>query len=129
MPAIGSSSSSRRGLAGQRHGDLELALLAVAERRRRHVRARVEADRLRGRAGRLAQAPVVARVGEEAEGMAGMGLHGERHIVDGALNSRSTEVIWNERAEPQPHPRMDRQTGDVAAGEVDGAGVGPRGCR
>ena len=71
MPAIGSSSSSRLGLAGQRHGDLELALLAVAEGGGRRVGARVEADAARPLARRLAQARVAARVGQEAEGMAG----------------------------------------------------------
>ena len=124
MPAIGSSSSSRRGLAGQRHGDLELALLAMAERRGRHVGARRRGRRLEAAPGGLAQALVVARVG------AGSGRNG-RHAPGrpaphcrARVNSRSTEVIWKERAEPQPHPGMGRQAGDVAAGEMDGAGVG-----
>ena len=46
MPAIGSSSSSSFGIACQRHRDLELALLAVAERSGRRVGAVAQADRL-----------------------------------------------------------------------------------
>ena len=110
MPAIGSSSSSSSRLAGQRHGDLELALLAVAERRRparRRAAARPTASRPRraGVGAGCSSRRTSARKRKEWPAWAWTASA----TLSSALNSRSTEVIWNERAEPEPHARMRRQ--------------------
>ena len=111
-------------IARQRHGDLELALLAVAERGGRRVGARGEADLVEAASRRLAQAlrrgATSARKRKEWPAWACTASA----TLSSAVNSRSTEVIWKERAEAEPHAGMHRQMGDVAAGEVDGAGVG-----
>jgi hypothetical protein len=70
-------------IAGQRHGDLELALLTVAEVGGRRVGARGKADFLEAAARGAAQPLVAAHVGQEAKGVAGMGLHGQGHVVEG----------------------------------------------
>ena len=57
--------------------------------------------------------------------MAGMGLHRQRHVLDGRELAQHGGDLERAR-QPQPHAGMDRQSGDVAAGEVDGAGVGPQ---
>ena len=82
MPAIGSSSSSMRGPRRQRHGDLELAVLAVAQVGDDRIGAVGEADAGERGARGLAQLGLAARVAPEAEGVAGMRLHGERHVVE-----------------------------------------------
>ena len=56
MPAVGSSSSSKTRVAGQRHGDLERALLAVGEGAGEAVPGRPEADGGEEGAGLLDQA-------------------------------------------------------------------------
>ena len=69
-------------IGGERHRDLELAVLAVAQHGDRHVGAAAEPDaRERGLRG-LAQRRLRARVAPEAEGVAGMRLHRERHVVE-----------------------------------------------
>ena len=105
MPAIGSSSSSRRGLAGQRHGDLELALLAVAELPAAHQLARSSSPTARRpcRAGSR-RLLVAAGVGQEAEGMAGMRLHGQRHVVEGGELAQHGGDLEGTR-QAQPHAR------------------------
>ena len=69
-------------LRGERHGDLELAVLAVAEPVDAHGGARAEPDALERGLRRLAQAVVAPRVVPEAERVAGMRLHRERDIVE-----------------------------------------------
>ena len=100
MPAIGSSSSSRRGIAGQRHGDLELALLAVAEGGGERVGARARARPRRGPAApaarRLSSRRASARKRKEWPAWAWTASA----TLSRAVNSRSTEVIWKERASP-----------------------------
>ena len=109
-------------LAGQRHGDLELALLAVAERCRVGVRAGAEADGLEAALGGLAQLAILAHVAQEAERMAVVCLDGERHVVERAELAQHRGDL-ERTAEPQPHARIGRQMGDVAAGKADRAGV------
>ena len=83
MPAIGSSSSSSARLAGQRHGDFELALLAVREDgRRRHRRARRARPRAACRAG-SAQARRRGGVGQKRK-LWPVRLHRERHVLERA---------------------------------------------
>ena len=83
MPAIGSSSSSMRGLRRQRHRELELAVLAVADAGDAGVSARAPSPtRVERRARRLAQLGLAARVAPEAERVAGMRLHRERDVLE-----------------------------------------------
>ena len=71
-----------RGSRRERHGDFELAVLAVAEPGDAHVGARAEPDARERGARRLAQVVVAPRVAPEAERVAGMRLHRERDIVE-----------------------------------------------
>ena len=48
MPEVGSSSSRSTGLAGQRHADLELALLAIGEVAHQTLAAAFEMDAASG---------------------------------------------------------------------------------
>ena len=50
----------------------------------RHVGAGAEADLFEAAPRRLAQALVAARVGQKRKEWPCMGLHGERHVVEGA---------------------------------------------
>jgi len=119
--AIGSSSSGRLGSAGQRLSMFELALLAWAEGGGECV-ARGSSPTaampcLAGRAGTRR-----ARSARDAEGMP----HAPAlpaHFVEGG-DSRSTDVIWKERASPAaPGPAWAVR--DVRAGEMYGKpGVG-----
>ena len=52
-----------------------------------------------------------------------MRLHGQRHIVEGGELAQHRGDLEGAR-QAEPHPRMRRQARDVAAGELDGAGIG-----
>ena len=84
MPAIGSSSSSRRGRVASAMRDLELALLAVRQASAASTSAALgEPDLGEHVARRLDAARAsVARRAPEAEAVAGMRLHRERHVVE-----------------------------------------------
>ena len=51
-----------------------------------------------------------------------MRLDGQRHIVERAELAQHRGDL-ERTAESEPHPRVGRQAGDVAAGEADRAGV------
>ena len=124
MPAIGSSSSSRRGPRRERHRHLELALLAVGEVRREDVaRSPSPTSSRTARAGSsraLARAPA-----PEAEAVARVRLHRERDVVErGEFRIDAGDL---ERARQALARALRRgQRGDVLAGEADRAGVGPQ---
>ena len=52
-----------------------------------------------------------------------MRLDGERHVVERGELAQHRGDLEGAR-QPQPHPGMRRQARDVAAGELDGAGIG-----
>ena len=72
---------------------------------------------------RLAQFGLAARIAPEVERVAGVRLHGERDIVErGEIGKQRGDL---ERArEPELAAPVDRQRGDVVAGEADAAGIG-----
>ena len=72
------------GRAGERHGQLELAMLAVAQDRRRPVGPLAQADAVERRARRLAQGVFQAGIAPEPKRVSGMRLHRQRHIVEHA---------------------------------------------
>ena len=106
----------------QRHGDFELALLAVTEPVDAHGGARAEPDALERGLRRRAQAVVEPRVVPEAERVTGMRLHCERDIVErGEIAEQRGDL---ERArQPELAAAVDRQRGDVAAVEPDGTAL------
>ena len=122
MPAIGSSSSSKPRLGGERHRELELAVLAVAELATT-VSARAARPTRRERRTRgLAQFALAPGAAPKAERVAGVRLHGQRDIVErGEIAEQRGDL---ERArQPQQAAAMDRPRGDVGAVEEDAAGV------
>src|SRR6516165_12541062 len=70
-----------------------------------------------------AQLRLAARVAPEAKGVTGMGLHGERHVVeDGEIEEQRGDL---ERAgEAELAAAVGRQGGHVAAFETDAPGIG-----
>jgi hypothetical protein len=108
------------GIGRQRHGDLELALLAVAQGGGERTGAIAEAHRVEPLPRGTAQVLVAPCVGQEPEGVAVMRLDGERHIVEGGELAQHRGDLERPR-ETQPHPRMGRQARHVAAGETDRA--------
>ena len=128
MPAIGSSSSSMRGLVA--------SAIAISSWRcspwlmlDTTVSARCDKpDAIERRARRIAQLLLLARLLPEMERMSGMRLHGERDIVErGEIGKQRRDL---ERAR-EPHHRalIGRQRGDVVAGKDDGAGIRARSRR
>ena len=123
MPAIGSSSSSSLGspasamaISSWRCSPWLRAAASVSARAPRPTASRPR------RAG-AAQALVAARIGQEAERMAGMRLDRQRHVLErGELAQHRGDLEGARQA--QPDAGMGRQVRDVAAGEVDGAGIG-----
>ena len=123
IPAIGSSSSSMRGPVA--------SAIAISSWRcspwlslETSTSARpAEPDARERGARRLAQRGLLARRTPETEGMPGMRLHGERHVVErGEIGKQRGDL---ERAgEPEPAAAIGRQRGDVAAAEANAAGVG-----
>ena len=82
MPAIGSSSSSMRGVVASAMAISSWRCSPWLSLATSTSRAVGEADARQRRARGLAQLGLAARVAPEAEGMAGMRLHGERHVVE-----------------------------------------------
>ena len=110
-------------VGGQRHGEFELAVLAVAQLATEHVGARAEADALERRARRRAQLCLAARVAPEAERVAGMRLHGERDVLErGEIRKQRRDLERARQAELAA--ALHRQRGDVVAAELDAPGVG-----
>ena len=75
------------------------------------------------RASGRAQLSLAARVAPEAKGVTGMGLHGERHVVeDREIEEQRGDL---ERAgEAELAAAKNRQTRDIAAREADASRVG-----
>ena len=123
MPAIGSSSSSTRGLVASAIAISSWRCSPWLRSATQHVGARGETDAFERGARRLAQFRLAARVAPEAEGVAAVRLHGERDIVErGEIGKQRGDL---ERArEPEHAAAVDRQRRDVAAVEPDAPGVG-----
>ncbi len=122
IPAIGSSSSSRRGRSGEGHRDLELALLAVRQIGREDVAARRQTHLLEDAARWGGEGRVAARVAPEAEAVARARLHRKRHVFERGefgIDARNLEGA----RQPAARPLGRRQAGDVLAGENDAPGV------
>ncbi len=107
-------------LGGERDGNFELAVLAVAEPVDAHVGARLKPDAGERLPRRLAQCRIAPRVFPETERVAGMRLHGERHIVErGEIGKQRGDL---ERArEPEPAAALDAEMRDVGSVEADAA--------
>jgi hypothetical protein len=107
---------------GQRHADLELALLAVGQGRHRMVRDRLEPDSLEEIVGRKARGVRGARA-QEAVAPARHAAHRQEQVV------ADREVTEQERrlvrpSEAHPDPLVWRERGDVLAEEADPPGRG-----
>jgi hypothetical protein len=95
----------------------------VAERGGARAGPAGKADRRQALLRRFVQRPVLAHVGQEAEGMAAMGLDGQRDIGERAELAQHRGDL-ERTAEPQLDAGVGRQPRHVAAGEVDGARIG-----
>ena len=122
MPAIGSSSSSMRGrvasamaISSWRCSPWLMLETSTSSRPARPTRASTS------RAGSRNAASLRASR-QKLERMAGVRLHRERHVVErGEIVEQRGDL---ERArEPELAAPVDRQRGDVVAGEADAAGV------
>ena len=122
MPATGSSSSSSRGRVASAMAISSWRCspcASVGPRRRRARRARPR-SRTRGPA---RAAPLGARGAPEAEAVAGVGLHGQRDVVERAEVAKDAGDL--ERAgQAALRARGRDRRGDVRAGEADRARVG-----
>ena len=124
MPAIGSSSSSRRALVASASPTSSCALLAM-----RKVPASASARPARPTdasiAARLLEQPVFApHVAARRRGSCRCAPAPASAMLSSTLNSRNRLVTWYERARPMPHPLVERHRGDVGAVEHDPATVG-----
>ena len=102
-------------LGGERHRQLEFALLAMAQFARRATSgAMSEPDALQRGPRGVAQVRLLAGVAPEAEGVAVMRLRRQRDIVDrGEVRQQRGDL---ERArQPERAAALGRQAGDVAA--------------
>ncbi len=115
---MGSSRSKKPRLGGKRHGDFELALLAMAELVDLHGAAGLKSDLGERFQRRLAQGVIAPRVLPELERVAGVRLHGERDIVERAEAAEQRGDL--ERAgDAKQAAAVDGQRGDVASVERD----------
>ena len=128
IPAIGSSSSSRRGEVA--------SAIAISSWRcspwlslATSMSARVaEPDARERRARRFAQFRLAARIAPEAEGVAAMRLHRERDIVERREIEKERRDLERAR-EPQLAAAPGWERGDVAAVEADASCVRARARR
>ncbi len=107
---------------GEGDREFELALLAMAQLRDGRAGAVAEPYPLQRGARRLAQLWLLAGVGPEAEGVAGMRLRRQRDIVGGGEVGQQRGDLERTR-QPEPAAAVGRQPGDVLAGEANGAGM------
>ena len=108
----------------QRHGDLELAVLAVAQVGDDDVGARRPGRRARAPRAPARAARVSLRASRQKRNEWPACACTASATLSSAVKSRNSEVIWNERASPSCAAPIDRQRGDVVAGEADAAGIG-----
>src|ERR1039458_9881965 len=111
------------GRTGERHGQLELAMFAMAQDRRRPVRTVAQAHPDEQRTPGLAQFRLAPGIAPEIKRMAGMRLHRQRHIVEHAEIEKQGRDLERAR-QPQRATAIHRQRGDVVTGETNAAGVG-----
>ena len=106
----------------ERDREFEFALLAMAEFGHRYVGAL-----LRARPGRAP--PALLRAGCSLRALPQKWKEcpswacAASATLSAAVKSGSSEVIWNERASPSRLRRQAGNAGDVAAAEMDGAGI------
>ena len=103
MPAIGSSSSIRRGEAGERHRELELALLAVRELGGGRGGALREADLGEQRCGLLVEVAIARGVAEQLEAVAAARAERDLDVLGGAEareQARDLEAASEAEADP-----------------------------
>ena len=81
-----------------------------------------ETDAIERRMGGIAQAFLLARVGEEAEGGPGMGLRRQCHIVCSSEIQQQRGDLERTR-EAECAAAISRQIGDIAAAEQNAAGM------
>ena len=126
MPAVGSSSSSRRGALGQRDGQLQPALVAVGEDPARLGRLLAQPHALEERQRLVAvEAP---RGHEEVEVAPVVAEEGRLHVLQ---RGEPAEDAGDLEGAPDPAPAepVRRQPADLLAREVDLARVVRRGRR
>ncbi|MGY4600191.1 hypothetical protein ACVWXL_007937 [Bradyrhizobium sp. GM22.5] len=109
-------------LACQRNRQLDLATLAMAEPGHQDIGTMDETDAIeRGMRG-IAQALLLACIGEEAERGAGMRLRRERDIVGGGEIEQQRGDL-ERTCQAQRAAAIGRQIGDVAPRQRDAAGM------
>ena len=113
MPAIGSSSNSKRGCVASAMAISSWRCSPWLSRSTRHAGAVGEPDAVERRQRGLAQFRLSARVAPEPERMAAMRLHGERDIVERGEVGKQRGDLKRAR-EAEPAAAVDRQPGDVA---------------
>ncbi|MFK4512170.1 hypothetical protein ABIF81_007348 [Bradyrhizobium daqingense] len=122
-PAIGSSSSSSFGLlASATDRELDLATLAMAEPAHHDVGAIQQADAVERGVRGIAQALLLAGIGEKAERRAGMRLRRQRDIVGGGEIEQQRGDL-ERTCQAQRTATIGWQIGDVAPGQRDAAGM------
>ena len=110
------------GLTGQRHGQFELAMLAVRESRCRNLHARAQADAGQELARRLDERGFADGGLPEAEAVALRGLHRHQHVLQRGEFAKDRGDLVRAR-EPGAGALFDGQGGDVAPVEMNRAFV------
>ena len=110
-------------LGGERHRQLQLALLAMAQfRHRRHRRARSSPTRASAACAASRRCFSLRALPQKRNEWPSWACAASA-TLSSAVKSGSSEVIWNERASPSRAAPIGRQPGDVPAGEMNGAGI------
>src|SRR6185437_13729283 len=110
-------------LAGERHRNLELAVLAVAQTVDAVIGPRRKPDGGERCKRRVAQGRIAARIFPEMKRVAGAGLDRERNIVErGEIRKQQCNLKRARESEPAPAVRWKAR--NVAAVEADAAGFG-----
>ena len=123
MPDVGSSSSSKLGLAGERHADFELALLAVGQIARQARAVAVKMNPGHQVRGALGKNLVAADRREEVERMAAPDRQSEPDILDHAEILEQVIALKRARHAHAADP-VRRQSRDVPILQQDAAGAG-----
>ena len=107
---------------GQGDRDLDDALSAVGQGAGRLQRDRRQAERVEQRESLVQERVLAPQRAPEMPARAGPLGERERHVVD--HRECAEQLVDLEGAgEPEPHPRVLRQTGDVGAAQADPAGA------
>ena len=107
---------------GERHRQLQLALLAMAQSRHHGVGAGFQPDPPQRRKRGLAQMAFLAGIAPEPERVSVMGLGRQRDVVERAEVGQQRGDLERSR-QPERAAPPGRQPGDVAAGQADHAGM------